>query len=64
MFDVLLHPPQSPERARFGATVSIAAHLLFVLPLVIGTGEAVRQNERDQQSIIQLAVRFLLPPDK
>ena len=64
MFDVLLHPPQSPERPRFGATVSIAAHLLFVLPFIVGSGEAVRQNEQDQQSIIQLAVRFLLPPDK
>ncbi len=64
MFDLLQHPPSSPERASFGATVSIAAHVALVLSLLVGTGAAVEESESRGESIIETAIRFLLPPDK
>ena len=64
MLDLLLHPPASPEQARIGATVSVAVHALLVLMLAVGPGEAVVETEPGSGSIIETAIKYLLPPDK
>jgi protein TonB len=64
VFDLLQHPPHSPERAPIGASVSLATHVLLALVLIAGTQKAVEHREEIQQSIVETALRFLLPPDK
>jgi TonB family protein len=64
VFDLLQHPPHSPEPVRVGATVSIMTHALVVLSLALGTRQAAVQIEMAQESIIETAIRYLLPPDK
>src|SRR5450759_1570433 len=58
------HPPHTPEPVRMGASVSIATHVALVLALALGTRQtAVRDNEV-KESIVETAIRYLLPPDK
>jgi TonB family protein len=49
---------------RVGATVSIVTHAALVLSLALGTQQAAVRSEGAQESIIETAIRFLLPPDK
>lgn len=64
MFDLLQHPPHSPEPVRMGASVSIATHVALVLLLALGTRQAAVQVNEVRESIIETAIRYLLPPDK
>lgn len=65
MFDIIHHPPPSPERSSVAAGVSVATHLGLILLLVFGTGQlGDRDSGPEEQSIIETAIRFLLPPDK
>lgn len=65
MFDLLQHPPRSPEPLSLGAGVSIAAHAALVLSLTVGAGQAMlRPSETTSESIISTALRYLLPPDR
>lgn len=64
MFDLLQHPPHTPEPVRMGASVSIATHVALVLSLALGTRQAAVQSNEVQESIIETAIRYLLPPDK
>lgn len=47
-----------------GASVSIATHVALVVALALGTRQAAVQSNELQESIIETAIRFLLPPDK
>jgi len=64
VFDLLQHPPVSPEPRPVGAAVSIAAHTALVLALALGTSQAVMESEPGQESIIESAIKFMMPPDK
>lgn len=64
MFDLLQHPPHTPEPVGVGATVSIMTHAGLVLMLALGTGQAAVQVDEVQESIIETAIRYLLPPDQ
>lgn len=64
MFDLLQHPPHTPEPVRMGASVSIATHAALVLALALGTGQAAVRDNELQESIVETAIRYLLPPDK
>ena len=64
MFDLLHHPPHTPEPVGVGATVSIVTHGALVLMLALGTRQSALQLAEAQDSIIETAIRFLLPPDQ
>lgn len=64
MFDLLQHPPRSPEPVSVGATVSIVTHAALVVSLALFTGQAVVKSEQTGESIIEMGIRLLLPPDK
>lgn len=64
MFDLLQHPPHSPEPGRVGATVSIAAHAVLIVSLALGTGQAVVNIRGAGESIMEMAIRYLLPPNQ
>jgi protein TonB len=65
VFDLLQHPPRSPEPLPLGAGVSIAVHAALVLALTVGAGQALmRPSETTSESIISSALRYLLPPDR
>ncbi len=65
MFDLLQHPPRSPELLPLGAGVSIAVHAALVLSLTVGAGKALMQpSETTSESIITSALKYLLPPDR
>lgn len=65
MFDLLQHPPRSPEPLPLGAGVSIAVHAALVLALTVGAGQALLQpSETTNESIITSALKYLLPPDR
>src|SRR5512133_894652 len=65
VFDLLQHPPRSPEPLSLGAGVSIAAHAALVLSLTVGAGRAMLQpSVTTNESIISTALRYLLPPDR
>ncbi len=64
VFDLLQHPPHSPEPVRVGATVSLVTHAALVMLLALFTGQAVVKSEEAGESIIEMGIRFLLPPDR
>lgn len=65
VFDLLQHPPRSPEPLPLGAGVSIALHAALVLSLTVGAGQALMQpSETTRESIITSALKYLLPPDR
>lgn len=65
MFDLLQHPPRSPEPLPLGAGVSIVVHVALVLSLTVGAGQALMQpSETTSESIITSALKYLLPPDR
>ena len=64
MFDLLQHPPHTPEPVGVGATVSIVTHVAMVFALALGTRQAAVRQEEIRESIVETAIRFLLPPDK
>jgi len=65
VFDLLQHPPRSPEPLPLGAGVSIALHTALVLSLTVGAGQALMQpSATTSESIITSALRYLLPPDR
>lgn len=65
VFDLLQHPPRSPEPFSLGAGVSIAAHAALVLSLTVGAGQAMlRPSVTTSESIISTALTYLLPPDR
>ena len=64
MFDLIQHPPHTPEPVGVGATVSIVTHAVMVLALALGTRQATVHQDEIQESIIETAIQFLLPPDK
>jgi periplasmic protein TonB len=64
VFDLLQHPPHTPEPVRMGASVSIATHVALVLALALGTRQAAVRDNELQESIVETAIRYLLPPDK
>lgn len=64
MFDLLQHPPVSPEPRPVGAAVSIATHMALVVSLAVGTSQAVMNSAPGQESIIESAIRYMMPPDK
>ncbi|MEK6612402.1 MAG: energy transducer TonB [Gemmatimonadota bacterium] len=64
MFDLLQHPSHSPEPVHVGATVSIVTHAALVLSLALGTGQAVVSSQGAGESIMEMAIRYLLPPNK
>lgn len=64
MFDLLQHPPVSPEPRPIGAAVSFATHAALLVSLALGTNQAVMNSEPGQESIIETAIRYMMPPDK
>ncbi|MHB1310758.1 MAG: energy transducer TonB [Gemmatimonadaceae bacterium] len=64
MFDLLQHPPVSPERTPVAPAVSIAAHAVLVIALALGTSQAVLETEPGRESIIESALKYMMPPDK
>jgi protein TonB len=65
VFDLLQHPPRSPEPLPLGAGVSIALHAALVLSLTVGAGQALMQpSETTSETIITSALKYLLPPDR
>lgn len=65
MFDLLQHPPRSPEPLSLGAGVSIAVHAALVLALTVGAGQTLmRPPVTASESIIESALKYLLPPDR
>lgn len=64
MFELLQHPPHSPEPVRLGASVSIVTHVALVLALALGTRQAAVHSDEIRESIIEAAIQYLLPPDK
>ncbi len=65
MFDLLQHPPHSPEPLSLGAGVSIAVHAALVLSLAAGAGQTMlRPPETIGESIIESALKYLLPLDR
>jgi TonB family protein len=64
MFEPLQQPPRSPERTPLGAGVSIAVHAALVLALVTVASPALAPPSDLAQSIIEAAIRYLLPPDQ
>ena len=64
MFDLLQHPPVSPEPKPVGAAVSIATHMMLVVLLALGTSQTVMNSEPGRESIIESAIRYMMPPDK
>lgn len=65
VFDLLRHPPRSPEPLPLGAGVSIAVHAALVLVLTVGAGQTLMQpSETTSESIITAALKYLLPPDR
>ncbi len=65
MFDLLQHPPRSPERLPLGAGVSIAVHAMLALLLTVGAGKTLLEpSTKETQSVIESALRYLLPPNR
>jgi TonB family protein len=64
MFEPLQEPRRSPEDIPFGAGVSIAVHVALVLVLATAASPALAPTSRLAQSIIEAAIRYLLPPDQ
>lgn len=63
MFELLEHGLPSPEPVRLGATVSFTTHAVLVLSLVVGTHGSMTPVDEVRQSIIETAIRYLLPPN-
>lgn len=63
MFHLLQHPPRSPERAPIGAGVSVAVHVALVASLLAGSAPSLMPSNAMRESIIESALRYLLPPD-
>jgi len=64
VFDLLQHPPRSPERIPLGAGVSIAVHAALVLALLTGARQVITPAESNPESVIESTLRYLLPPDR
>lgn len=64
MFELLQHPPHTPEPVRLGATVSIVTHGTLVLLLALGTRQAAVQSSEIRESMIEAAIQYLLPPNR
>jgi protein TonB len=65
VFDLLQHPPRSPERLTFGASVSVVVHAALAFALTAGAGKTLLQPAPPTtESIIESALRYLLPPDR
>lgn len=63
VFDLLQHPPRSPEPVPLGAGVSVVLHAAIALALIGGAGQTILQSAPVSESIISSALRYLLPPD-
>ena len=63
MFELLEHRPPSPEPVSLGATVSLLTHAALLFSLAVGTGDSMASPDEMHQSIIETAIRYLLPPD-
>jgi protein TonB len=65
VFDLLQHPPRSPERLPLGAGVSLAVHAALALSFVGAGGDALLQRPAPiTESVIESAIKYLLPPDR
>ena len=64
MFDLLQHPPRSPERAPLGAGVSLVVHAAVVTMVVFGAQQAVTPPDSGTETIIESVVKYFLPPDR
>lgn len=65
MFDLLQHPPRSPEPVPVGTGISLAVHAALVLSLLTGAEQSLTPTQpTTAQSIIESALRYLLPPDR
>ncbi|MHB8837894.1 MAG: energy transducer TonB [Gemmatimonadaceae bacterium] len=65
MFELLQHPPRSPERLPLGAGVSVVVHSVLALSLFVGGGHRLLQAVSPaSESVIEAAIRYLLPPDR
>jgi TonB family protein len=63
VFELLQHPPQSPERVPLGAGVSLAVHAAMVLSLVSGAQRMLEPSHSTQENVITAAIKYLLPPN-
>jgi protein TonB len=64
VFELLEHPPQSPERVPLGAGVSLAVHAVMVLSMVSGAQRMLEPSRSTQETVITAAIKYLLPPNK
>ncbi len=64
VFELLQHPPRSPERVPLGAGVSLAVHTAFVLSLVSGAQQVLEPSRSTQETVISTAIKYLLPPNR
>lgn len=64
VFNLLHHPPRSPEPTPLGAGVSLVLHGALLLTLIGGAGEQLVQAPPLRESIISTALKYLLPPDQ
>jgi len=64
VFELLQHPPQSPERVSLGAGVSLAVHAAIALSLVSGAQQILEPSHSTQETVITAAIKYLLPPNR
>lgn len=64
MFELLQHPPPSPERVPLGAGVSLAVHAAMVLSIVSGAQQLLAPSSSMQENVISTAIKYMLPPNR
>lgn len=65
VFDLLQHPPRSPERAPLAAGVSVVVHAVLAATLLAGAQQSLQPTMTlESESVILSALKYLLPPDR
>jgi TonB family protein len=65
VFDLLQHPPRSPERAPLGAGVSVLVHAALAVSLLATAQQSLQPSSAaENESVILSALKYLLPPDR
>jgi protein TonB len=64
VFELLQHPPQSPERVPLGAGVSLAVHAALVLSMVSGARHMLEPSHATHETVITAAIKYLVPPNR
>lgn len=64
VFELLQHPPRTPERSPFGAGVSVVVHAAILTLVLAGAQPDISQQVSEAETVIETVVKYFLPPDR